>query len=149
MRTFTTAADVSAAVGEHLGYSRWRAITQDEIDQFAELTHDRQWIHVDPDRAARGPFGTTIVHGFFTLALVPAFSAEILRFEGLVMAINYGLDHTRFITPVRVGARLRSGAELLAATGDQTQRVSIRHTIEIKDQAKPASVIDAVLLLHW
>ncbi|MFN2518607.1 MAG: MaoC family dehydratase [Jatrophihabitantaceae bacterium] len=150
MRTFTSAAEVEAAAGEHLGESAWRTITQDQVNLFADATDDHQWIHVDPQRAATGPFGATIAHGYLSLALLAAFSREILAMDGVRMSINYGLDRVRFITPVHVGARVRSSADLLAATpGDAGLRIAVRHTVEIEGEAKPALVADSLALLFW
>jgi acyl dehydratase len=150
MRTFTSAAEVEAAVGEHLGVSQWRTVTQGQVDQFADATDDHQWIHVDPVRAAAGPFGTTIAHGFLSLSLLSAFSPEIIAVEGLRMSINYGLDRVRFLTPVRVGSRVRSSADLLAAIQtDAGLRITVRHTVEIAGEPKPALVAESLALLVW
>jgi acyl dehydratase len=150
MRTFTSAAEVEAATGEHLGESAWRTITQEQIDLFADATDDHQWIHVDPQRAAAGPFGATIAHGYLSLALLAAFSPEVIAIEDVRMSINYGLDRVRFLTPVRVGSRVRSTASLLAATQtDAGLRVTVRHTVEIEGEAKPAMVADSIALVFW
>jgi acyl dehydratase len=148
MRTFTSVADVEAATGEHLGESEWRTITQEQIDLFADATDDHQWIHVDPERATAGPFGATIAHGYLTLSLVSAFSREIFAVEGVRMSINYGLDRVRFLTPVRAGSRVRSSADLLAAVpGAAGLRITVRHTVEIEGETKPAMVADSVALI--
>jgi acyl dehydratase len=97
-----------AADQPDLGHSGWRQITQDQVNLFADATDDRQWIHVDPERAKAGPFGTTIAHGYLTLSLAPVFIAEILQVENIQMAMNYGLNKVRFPAPVPVGARLRA-----------------------------------------
>lgn len=150
MRTFTSAAEVEAAVGEHLGESDWRTITQDQIVLFADATDDHQWIHVDVERATAGPFGAPIAHGYLSLSLLPAFSREIMAIEGVRMSINYGLDRVRFLTPVRVGSRVRSSADLLAATPtDAGLRATFRHTVEIDGEPKPALVADSIALLLW
>ncbi|PZS13907.1 MAG: hypothetical protein DLM57_15530 [Pseudonocardiales bacterium] len=150
MRKFTSAAEVEAASGEHLGESAWRTITQQQVDLFADATDDHQWIHVDPERAVAGPFGATIAHGYLSLAMLAAFSAEIIAIEGVRMSINYGLDRVRFLTPVRVGARVRSSADLLTATpGDAGLRICVRHTVEIDGEAKPALVAESLALLFW
>jgi acyl dehydratase len=149
MRTFTSAAEVEAATGEHLGESAWRTVTQEQIDLFADATDDHQWIHVDPQRATAGPFGATIAHGYLTLSLLSAFSREIMAVEGVQMSINYGLDRVRFLTPVRVGSQVRSSADLLAAVpaGGGGLRVTVRHTVEIDGETKPAMVADSVALI--
>jgi acyl dehydratase len=147
-RTFTGIAEVKAAEGEHLGYSEWLEITQDRIDKFAEATGDYQWIHVDQERAKEGPFGTTIAHGYLTLSLASFFLPQIAEYEGFAMAINYGVDKVRFISPVKCGARIRAGAEMQAVTdvpgGVQTK---VLITIEIEGSDKPACVIES--LSRW
>lgn len=151
MRVFRNATELEQAKGEHLGYSNWRTITQDQVNRFAEATDDHQWIHVDPARAAQGPFGGTIAHGYLTLSLVSAFTPEIFTVEGLTMGINYGLDRVRFLAPVRVGARVRSGAELLdvVPNGETGVRITVRHTVEIEGESRPAMVADALAVLVW
>src|SRR5512133_3016834 len=104
MRTFNGIVELQAAVGEQLGASDWHEITQEQVNLFAEATGDRQWIHVDPVRAASGPFGGTIAHGYLTLSLLPALVAEIFRVEGVSMGLNYGTNKVRFPTPVPVGS---------------------------------------------
>lgn len=150
MRSFADVGELRAAVGDSLGPSEWLTIDQKRVDGFADATDDHQWIHVDPQRAAAGPFGATIAHGYLSLALLAAFSAEIIAIDGVRMSINYGLDRVRFLTPVRVGARVRSSADLLAATpGDAGLRISVRHTVEIDGEAKPALVAESLALLFW
>ncbi len=99
--------ELAARIGEELGASGWVEVTQDTIDAFADLTGDRQWIHTDPDRASATPFGGTIAHGYYTLALAPALLAQVLPLEGYAMATNYGLDRLRFPAPLAVGERVR------------------------------------------
>ena len=106
--------EVKAAVGRHLGTSDWLEITQDRIDQFADATGDHQWIHVDPERAADGPFGATIAHGYLTLSLSNALLPEIVEVQGVSMGVNYGVGKVRFPAPVPVGSRIRATAELVA-----------------------------------
>lgn len=143
MRVFSNAEDVRAAEGEKLGSSEWMTITQEQVDQFADATHDHQWIHVDAERAAQGPFGTTIAHGFLTLSLVSALNSETYRFENLRMGINYGTNKVRFPNPVPVGSRVRSHTELtgVADTGDGLQ-LTVSTTIEIEGAEKPACVAE-------
>src|SRR5690348_6261167 len=102
------------ALGTHLGYSDWLAIDQARINTFAEATGDHQWIHVDPEKAAAGPFGATIAHGFLTLSLTNLFLPQIVDVQGFSMGINYGTDKVRFPSPVVVGSRVRGGAELVS-----------------------------------
>jgi acyl dehydratase len=103
VRRFSSLDEFAAAKGEHLGYSEWHAVTQAQIDKFADATGDHQWIHVDQERAAQGPFGSTIAHGYLTLALLPTLVSEICRIDGLTMGVNYGLDRVRFPGPVLSG----------------------------------------------
>ena len=143
---FETPADLESAVGKHLGYSDWLEITQDRIDRFAEATGDHQWIHVDPERAKRGPFGTTIAHGYLTQSLVNHFLPQIVEVHGIAMGINYGADRLRFPAPVPVGSRIRAGAELVAVEtvkGGAVQ-TKVRVTVEIEGQERPACVIDTI-----
>lgn len=148
MRVFQGIGDVESAVGEHLGYSDWLVVTQERVDLFAEATGDHQWIHVDPERAAEGPFGGPIAHGYLTLALLPLLVAEVLRVEGVSVAINYGADKVRFPAPVPVGASVRVGCEVSAF--DRTAagaRVVVLCTVEIQGSAKPACVAETVRVL--
>ena len=145
---FKNPAELKAAVGKHLGYSDWLEITQERVDQFAEATGDFQWIHVDPERAKDGPFGTTIAHGYLTLSLASYLLPQIVRYEGFAMAVNYGLDKVRFPSPVRVGARIRAGAELAEVTEVGTGvQVKTLVTIEVEGGEKPACVIES--LARW
>ena len=108
METSQPIADLEASVGHEAGPTDWFVMEQSRIDTFADATEDHQWIHVDPQRAAAGPFGTTVAHGFLTLSLVPYFAGQLRRIEGARMGINYGLDRVRFPAPVPAGARIRA-----------------------------------------
>lgn len=145
MHTLNGITELNAAVGTHLGFSDWWLVDQARIDAFAHATGDRQWIHVDPERAARGPFGGTIAHGYLTLSLLPALVWEIFRVDGLAMEINYGLDKVRFPTPVPVGSKIRAGVELLAvdpkADGFQSH---MRITMELEGSTKPACIAESL-----
>lgn len=110
-----TPADLLAHVGADLGASRWHEVPQGDVDAFARATHDEQWIHVDGERAAAGPFGTTIVHGYMSLALVVPLSQDLLRVERSSMVLNYGLDRVRFPAPLPVGSRVRLAGSLASA----------------------------------
>ena len=136
-----------AADQPELGTSRWRTITQQQVNLFADATDDHQWIHVDPERAKAGPFGTTIAHGYLTVALAPVFIAEILQVDGIQMAMNYGLNKVRFPAPVPVGARLRGRLQLTAAQhrGDMVETV-LTLTIELDGSQRPACVAEVVVL---
>ena len=137
---------VKAKVGEHLGYSDWMEVTQDRVNQFADATGDHQWIHVDPERAAKeSPFGGPIAHGYLTLSLAPVLLGSLMRVEGISMGVNYGLNKLRFPAPVPVGAKLRVGASVAGvediAGGAQ---VTMDITFEVDGQDKPACVAQAV-----
>ncbi|MEU2789710.1 MaoC family dehydratase [Streptomyces sp. NPDC007100] len=115
-RVFGSLDELRNAVGEDLGPSDWLEIDQKRIDLFADATGDHQWIHVDPERAAAGPFGTTIAHGYLTLALLPTLVPRLMRVEGVTMGINYGVDKVRFPATVPVGSRLRATARIAGVT---------------------------------
>ena len=145
MTTVNGLAELTALTGRDLGHSSWIEITQGRIDTFAEATGDHQWIHVDPERARSGPFGTTIAHGYLTLSLVIPLFGELLTIDGIRMGINYGLDKVRFPSPVRVGSKIRlagrvAGVEEVAG-GVQ---LALDFTVEIDGEAKPACVARAV-----
>ena len=147
-RSFTTIDEISRAVGEHVGFSPWTTITQHRIDVFAEATGDHQWIHVDPARAASGPFGSTVAHGYLTLSLVSMFIEQVVDISESITRINYGAERTRFPAPVPVGSRLRGGVEIVAL--DPTthgHRLRTRITVEIEGQDKPACITEMVILL--
>lgn len=138
-------AGFEAHVGEHLGFSDWRQVTQKEIDLFAEATGDRQWIHVDPEKAAAGPYGKTIAHGYLTLSLVPILVQQIYRVTGLAMQVNYGSDKLRFPAPVPVDSRIRAGAELVRVDrNDKGGRATVRVTVEVEGSDRPACVVDTI-----
>jgi acyl dehydratase len=145
---FRSADDLAAAVGTHLGFSDWLSVDQHRIDTFADATGDHQWIHVDRERAAAGPFGTTIAHGFLTLSLVPHLLRDLVDYPAWPVRINYGSDRVRFLAPVPVDSRVRAGAELVAvrpsATGTQ---VTVSVTVEIEGSDKPALVAQTLTLL--
>jgi acyl dehydratase len=148
MRILNNRTEIADAAGEELGVSEWVAITQDRIDMFADATGDRQWIHVDAERAAEGPFGATIAHGYLTLSMLPFLGAQVFAFAGDVARVNYGLNKVRFVAPVRVGSKVRSKVEMLEVADIETgQRVTLQHTIEIKGSDKPACVAETVTLL--
>src|ERR1700760_2753283 len=108
-------AGLKDMVGQHLGYSEWHEVTQDQVNLFADATGDHQWIHVDIERAKAGPFGAPIAHGSLTLSLAPILIAEIVQVQGIAMGVNYGLNKLRFPAPVPVGSKLRAGATLAEA----------------------------------
>jgi acyl dehydratase len=148
VRTFDGVDALAAAAGEHLGYSQWVEIDQQRVDTFADATDDHQWIHVDPRRAAEGPFGGTVAHGYLTLSLVPWFVADVVRIDGLTMRLNYGLNKVRFPAPVRVGSRVRGGVEVVSVTrAESSAQLVLRTTVEIEGGDKPACVAETVTVL--
>ncbi|MCB0974663.1 MAG: MaoC family dehydratase [Actinobacteria bacterium] len=144
-RVFENLDQIREAVGVPLGSTDWLEMTQERIDQFADATGDHQWIHVDPERAKEGPFGTTIAHGYLTLSLASLFLPQLLRVEGISMGINYGCNKVRFPNPVRVGSRIRGTGEIVEVsdTSGGFQMVA-RVVIEIDGESKPACVADTV-----
>jgi acyl dehydratase len=147
MRTFASLAEFVAAKGESLGFSDWHKITQEQVNAFADATGDHQWIHVDIERAASGPFGGTIAHGYLTVSLLPIFSMEIFRVENLTMGINYGLDRVRFPAPVLTGSSIRAEATLTEVKQTHLGSLaSIRMRVEIEGQEKAACVADTLSL---
>ncbi|MFF0449149.1 MaoC family dehydratase [Streptomyces sp. NPDC004609] len=144
-RIFTSAEELRAGVGERLGHSDWLEVDQKRIDLFADATGDHQWIHVDPERAAGGPFGTTIAHGYLTLSLLPSLVPQVMRVEGMKMGINYGTNKVRFPAPVPVDSRLRASVTLqdVAETGGGVQ-VTALVTIEREGGEKPVCVAETL-----
>jgi acyl dehydratase len=140
--------DVRHLVGDELGPTGWAEITQQRIDAFAAATDDPQWIHVDPERAAEGPFGTTIAHGYLTLSLLPAFLGRVLDTSGASLTVNYGLNRVRFPAPVPVGSRLRARFRVVGvedvAGGVQ---LTVEATVEREGAEKPVCVAEAVYRL--
>lgn len=141
MRIFRNIDELDTAVGTDLGTSPWLDITQEQIDRFADATGDRQWIHIDTDRAESGPFGRTIAHGFLTLSLIPSLSEQIWRVDGASLAVNYGTDTVRFLQPVPVDSRIRVHATIDAVKSNHMGKVvSVRYTVELEGTGKPACV---------
>lgn len=148
MRVFTTFEEVAAAAGQELGVSEWLTVDQARVDRFADATGDHQWIHVDPERAADGPFGGTIAHGYLTLSLVPYLGSQVFSLETPGAKLNYGVNKVRFPCPVAVGSRIRAHVSLgevadLAAG----KQLTLRYRIEIEGETKPACVAETVVLL--
>ena len=148
MRTFDSLEAFTAAVGEDLGTSDWLTVTQEKIDGFADVTGDHQWIHVDPERAATGPFGSTIAHGYLTLSLLPVLLEQVYSVDNIAMGMNYGANKIRFPSPVPVGSRLRATAKLLSALpiAIGTQLI-IEATIEREGGDKPVCVAEVVYVM--
>ncbi len=146
MRTFDSPAELKAHVGEALGESDWLEITQDRINTFADATGDHQWIHVDEERAKKGPFGAPIAHGYLTASLAAYFLPRIVEVRGISMGVNYGCDKIRFPAPVKVGAKVRGSAVLTSVeeTKDGGVQAKITLTIEIEGSDRPACVIETI-----
>lgn len=148
MRVLNDRDEIAAAAGERLGTSEWLEITQERIDAFADATGDHQWIHVDPQKAAEGPFGTTIAHGYLTLSLLPQFASQVFAFAGDGARVNYGANKIRFPAPVPVGSRLRAHITLAEVSDiPRGQQAVVRYSIEIEGSDKPACVAETVVLL--
>jgi acyl dehydratase len=151
MRRTISASELSSRIGQELEPSSWLEISQERVDRFADATDDHQYIHVDPERAARTPFGGTIAHGFLTLSLLPRLTAEKApAIEGAVMGLNYGADKLRFVQPVRVGSRIRARQQYLEATERRPGQWLVRTlvTVEIEHEAKPALVAETLALFY-
>src|SRR5512145_548603 len=139
-------------IGKEVFVSDWTQVTQEQINKFADATMDHQWIHVDKEKAAKGPFGTTIAHGFLTLSHLPFFSYQVpLKFEGAKMSINYGLDKVRFLNPVASGSKIRDRIVLKSLEEKPGNRLLMTqtHTIEIEGQNKPACIADALAMIFF
>ncbi len=145
MKHFAHLQDLQAEVGKDVGTSEWIDVEQSRIDQFADATGDQQWIHVDAVRAAAGPFGAPIAHGFLTLSLLPLMSATAFDIDDVRMGVNYGLNRVRFPNPVRVGSRLRGHFKLLSYEPlDGGAQLTVEVTMEIAGADKPACVAQSV-----
>jgi acyl dehydratase len=146
MRVFASLSEFAAAAGDELGTTDWIEIDQERIDRFAEATGDHQWIHVDPERAASGPFGRTIAHGLLTLSMLPVVMQELYRVDGVSMAVNYGLEKVRFPAPVPVGSKIRGSSRI-----ESTQRLegavqgNVVTTIEVDGSDRPACVVHSIV----
>lgn len=146
MKKFDGLAELIAAEGELLGPTDWLEVTQERVNLFADATDDHQWIHIDPQRAADGPFGGTIAHGLLTLSLIPHFTHQLYSVDNVAMAINYGYNRVRFITPVRVGSNIRARAEIAAVTQlDGAVQATLGTTVEIEGSEKPAAVVESIV----
>ena len=148
---FDSAASVLASVGRQLGETEWMQITQERIDQFADATGDHQWIHVDPVQARNGPFGATVAHGYLTLSLANLFLPQLVAYEGLKMGVNYGCEKVRFPSPVLVNSWVRGSGEIVSANpiGEDGVQVTVRITVQVKDQDKPGCVVETISRLFF
>ncbi|WP_125098622.1 MaoC family dehydratase [Leucobacter chromiireducens] len=141
MTTTAAYADALSLTGTDLGTTEWLEVTQDRVNLFADAVDDQQWIHVDPERAATGPFGGPIAHGFLSLSLATKFWTELFELDGVTTKVNYGLDKVRFITPVKVGARVRMTAVIAEVTEvPGGYQFAVDQVIEVEGGAKPALV---------
>jgi acyl dehydratase len=144
----TTLAQLPSHAGSHLGYTPWREMTQEEVDRFADLTGDHNFIHVDPERAAQTPFGGTIAHGFFGLSLI-AVAAQQITVTDAATSVNYGLDKVRFPAPLPVGAQWRAGAEVLEVTEIKGGvQVKLHATVEVKGAERPSVAADCIVRFY-
>ena len=145
MKKFSGLDEFVAAQGSQLGPTDWLEVTQERVNLFADATDDHQWIHIDPERAANGPFGGTIAHGLLTLSLLPQFTRQLYTVENVAMAINYGYDKVRFLTPVRVGSKIRARAEIAKVDQlDGAVQARVTVTVEIEGSDKPAAVAESI-----
>lgn len=152
VKQFATLSDIQASLGQHSCTSDWMAITQAQVQLFADATGDQQWIHTDPERAASGPFGAPIAHGFLTLSLIPAMFASAMDVPDTKLGVNYGLNKVRFMTPVKVGSRVRAQFKLVAyealepAPGTtQGAQMTWEATIELEGGSRPACVAESIV----
>ena len=145
--SFESIDELRAAVGTEAGVSDWVTIDQERVNRFADATGDHQWIHVDPERAAKGPFGKTIAHGFMTLALLPRLQHQMYTVNGIKLAVNYGLNKVRFPAPVPVGSRVRAKSSLVDVEdlGDGAVQATVSTTVEVEGSNKPACVAESVV----
>jgi acyl dehydratase len=148
MKLITSIDDATGLVGSELGVSDWLEIDQQRVNDFADVTGDHQWIHIDVERAKKeSPYGAPIAHGFLTLSLIPALSKDNFRVQNATLAINYGLNKVRFLSAVPVGSRIRVRSELADAVAkdESTVDLTVRHTIEIDGVEKPAAVAEMIV----
>jgi acyl dehydratase len=146
VKKFSGLDEFVAAEGAELGPTDWLEVTQDRVNLFADATDDHQWIHVDPERAANGPFGGTIAHGLLTLSLLPHFTHQLYTVDNIAMAINYGYNKVRFITPVRVGVKIRARAQIAKVDRlDGAVQATVTVTVEIDGSDKPAAVAESIV----
>lgn len=145
MRAFSSVDDLAGVIGKDLGFSDWLTVSQEAVQLFADATGDQQWIHTDPVRAATGPFGSTIAHGYFTLALIPRLVEQIYRIDGVKLVINYGLERLRFPAVVPVGSAIRARATIISVEDVPSgTRVTDRVTIEVENNDKPACIAETI-----
>jgi acyl dehydratase len=145
VKVFDSVAALRESVGEHVGYSDWHVVSQDQINAFADATGDHQWIHVDADAAKAGPFGTTIAHGYLTLSMLPVLMTQVFRLDGVRMGVNYGVNRVRFPSPLPSGSPIRAGAKILSVEDvEGGVQVVNQVTIEREGGDKPCCVAETV-----
>ncbi|MCW2748905.1 MAG: dehydratase [Aeromicrobium sp.] len=146
MKIFDGIAEFGDSAGTELGATEWVQVAQEEVNLFADATGDHQWIHVDAERAAAGPFGGTIAHGFLTLSLLPVLLQQLYRVDNVTMAVNVGLNKVRFVSPVPVGSRLRANSSVAESTPmEGAVQAVLATTIEVEGSDKPAAVIESIV----
>ncbi len=146
MREFSSLEQLTAAAGQHLGFSDWQQVTQQQVTAFADATGDHQWIHVDPVAAAIGPFGTTIAHGYLMLALIPTLVSQVVRVTGVRLGVNYGLNRVRFPAPLPTGSRVRAGVRLASVDPiPDGAHIVNEVTIECDGSDKPCCVAETIV----
>jgi acyl dehydratase len=146
VKVFEGLDEFAAAKGSQFGPTEWLTISQERVNLFADATDDHQWIHVDPEKAAGGPFGGTIAHGLLTLSLLPHFSQQLYRVANIALGVNYGYNKVRFITPVKVGANVRARGELTSVNQlDGAVQATTTITVEIEGSDKPAAVVESIV----
>ncbi|MDT5013374.1 MAG: hypothetical protein QOH57_4991 [Mycobacterium sp.] len=148
MKVISSIDEAESLVGQELGVGEWHEVDQQRINEFADVTGDHQWIHIDTERAkTESPYGTTIAHGYLTLSMIPAISKDNFRVENAKLAINYGLNKVRFLAAVPSGGRIRARSELVEAAkaGDGMVNLTVRQTIELDGSEKPAAVADTIV----
>jgi acyl dehydratase len=149
MRTITGLDELHKAEGEVLGTSEWHEVTQADINTFADVTGDHQWIHVDPERARETPFGGTIAHGYYTVSLAPRFADEIMRLDGFAFALNYGLNKVRFPAPLPVGSRVRMTCKISKLEDiPGGAQVTFENTFEVEGGDKPVCVAESLARVY-
>ncbi|KUM33762.1 MaoC family dehydratase [Arthrobacter sp. EPSL27] len=148
MRLFENVAELESLTGQEIGVSGWHRLDQSQIQAFADATLDQQWIHTDPERAAAGPFGATVAHGYLSLSMLPHLAGQVYRVQGAASVINYGLDRVRFPAPARVGSRIRDRLTLASVTQTAAGRqLKFLHRIELEGSEKPACIAETLSLL--
>src|SRR5882762_8273384 len=149
MLTLTGIDEIKASVGQELGVSSWHEVTQEDINTFADVTDDHQWIHVDVERAKQSPFGGTIAHGYYTLSLAPRFSYDMVKFEGFAFGVNYGLNRLRFPAPMPVGEKVRMRSKLISVDDiPGGAQIATELTFEREGGEKPVCVAESLARVY-